>query len=159
LRNDTPGSNVHGRIATPKADITAAVELTLAAPQEDLQRQDTDEWWRARRALARKLIDLGDAATAYQVVRKSAPPTNPYYRAEVHFMAGWIALRFLADPTTALDHFGHVADGMSDPITLARGAYGRGRAAEAAGQVEEMKAQYEAAAGYPTAYYGQLARA
>src|SRR6266699_6287032 len=69
LRNDTPGSNFHGRIVTPKEDIAAAVKLTLAASQEDLQRQDTDEWWRERRALARKLIDLGDAATAYQVVR------------------------------------------------------------------------------------------
>ena len=45
--------------------------------------------------LARKLIDLGDTATAYRIVRDSAPPANPYYRAEYHFMAGWIALRFL----------------------------------------------------------------
>jgi soluble lytic murein transglycosylase len=41
---------------------------------------------------------------------------------------------------------------------LARAAYWRGRAFEAAGQFDEMKAQYEAAARYPTAYYGQLAR-
>ena len=33
------------------------------------------------------------------------------------------------------------------------------RAAEATGQFEEMRAQYEAAARYPTAYYGQLASA
>ena len=46
-----------------------------------------------------------------------------------------------------------------NPIVLARAAYWRGRAAEAAGQSEEMRAQYEAAARYPTAYYGQLARA
>jgi soluble lytic murein transglycosylase len=159
LRNDTPGSNVRGRIVTPKEDIAAAARLTLSASQEDLQRQDTDEWWRERRVLARKLIDLGDAATAYQVVHNAAAPANPYYRADFHFMSGWIALRFLDDPTTAVDHFAHVADGMSDPITLARGAYWRGRAAEAAGQAEEMHAQYAAAARYPTAYYGQLARA
>ena len=159
LRNDTPGSNVRGRIVTPKEDIAAAVKLTLSASQEDLRRQDTDEWWRERRVLARKLLDLGDAATAYQVVRNAASPTNPYYRAEFHFLAGWIALRFLDAPTTALEHFAHVADDMSDPITLARAAYWRGRAAEAAGQAEEMHAQYEAAARYPTAYYGQLARA
>ena len=159
MRNDAPGSNLHGRIVTPKTDIAAAVKLALGATQQDLQRQDTDEWWRERRALARKLIDLGDAATAYQVVRESAPPANPYYRAEFHFMAGWIALRFLADPATALKHFGHVDDGSADPIVLARAAYWRGRAAEATGQFEEMHAQYEAAAHYPTAYYGQLARA
>jgi soluble lytic murein transglycosylase len=126
---------------------------------EDLQRQDTDEWWRERRVLTRKLLDLGDPTTAYQVARSSAPPANPYYRAEFHFMAGWIALRFLDDANTALEHFAHIADGMSDPITLARGAYWRGRAAEAAGELAEMRAQYETAARYPTAYYGQLARA
>jgi peptidoglycan lytic transglycosylase len=102
--------------------------------------------------VARKLLDLGDAATAYQVVRESAPPANPYYRAEFHFMTGWIALRFLADPATALKHFAHVDDGSVDPIVLARAAYWRGRAAEAIGQFEEMHAQYEAAAHYPTAY-------
>ena len=74
-------------------------------------------------------------------------------------MTGWIALRFLADPATALKHFAHVDDGSVDPIVLARAAYWRGRAAEAIGQFEEMHAQYEAAAHYPTAYYGQLARA
>jgi soluble lytic murein transglycosylase len=42
---------------------------------------------------------------------------------------------------------------------LARAAYWRGRAAEAAGQFKEMRAQYEAAARHPTAYYGQLAHA
>ena len=134
MRNDAPGSNLHGRIVTPKEDLAAAVKLVLAASPEDLQRQDTDEWWRERRALARKLIDLGDAATAYQVVRQSAPPANPYYRAEFHFMAGWIALRFLADPATALKHFIHIDDGATDPVLLARAAYWRGRAAEAAGE-------------------------
>ena len=94
-----------------------------------------------------------------EVVRAAALPANPYYRAEFHFMAGWIALRFLADPATALKHFAHIDDGRSDPIVLARAAYWRGRAAEAAGQLDEMQAQYEAAARYPTAYYGQLARA
>src|SRR6516165_9430968 len=74
-------------------------------------------------------------------------------------MPGWIALRFLSDPITALRHFAKVDEGLSDPIVLARAAYWRGRAFEAAGQFDEMKAQYEIAARYPTAYYGQLARA
>ena len=42
---------------------------------------------------------------------------------------------------------------------MARAAYWRGRAAEASGQLDEMRAQYQAAASYPVAYYGQLARA
>ena len=58
--------------------------------------------------LARELLDLGDVNTAYQIVGDAAAPANEYYRAEFHFMAGWIALRFLNDPTAALTHFAHV---------------------------------------------------
>jgi len=139
--------------------IAAATQLVLAASPEGLQYQDTDEWWRERRTLARKLLDLGDAKSAYQVVSTAACPDNPNYRAEFHFMAGWIALRFLGDPARGLAHFVHVDDGSANPIVLARAAYWRGRAHEAAGHAEEMRAQYLAAARHSTAYYGQLARA
>ena len=140
-------------------DVAAAVKLLAEVSGDDLGRQDTDEWWRERRMLARRLLDLGDPKTAYRVVHEAAAPANPYYRAEFHFMPGWIALRFLSDPITALQHFAKVDEASSDPIVLARAAYWRGRAFEAAGQSDEMKAQYETAARYPTAYYGQLARA
>ena len=74
-------------------------------------------------------------------------------------MAGWIALRYLDDPATARAHFAHIDEGSTNPIVLARANYWRGRAAEARGDNEAMRASYEAAARYPTAYYGQLARA
>jgi soluble lytic murein transglycosylase len=140
-------------------DLPAAVKVFAESAHDDLQRQDTNEWWRECRILARRLIDLGDAKTAYRVVRQAAAPANPYYRAEYHFMAGWIVLRFLGDPSTALEHFTHIDEGSVDPIVLARAAYWRGRAAEAMGQIEEAHTQYGTAARYPTAYYGQLARA
>jgi soluble lytic murein transglycosylase len=140
-------------------DVAAAVKLVTEASDDDLRHQDTDEWWRECRTLARRLLDLGDPNTAYRVVREAAAPANPYYRAEFHFMPGWIALRFLSDPITALRHFAKVDEGSSDPIVLARAAYWRGRAFEAADQSDEMKTQYERAARYPTSYYGQLARA
>ena len=140
-------------------DVAAAVALLAEISDKDLQTQDTDEWWRECRLLARRLLDRGDPNTAYRVVRHVAAPANPYYRAEFHFMPGWIALRFLSDPITALRHFAKIDEGSSDPIVLARAGYWRGRAFEAAGQIEQMMAQYERAARYPTAYYGQLARA
>jgi soluble lytic murein transglycosylase len=139
--------------------VAEATRLMVAAPREDMRFQDTDEWWRERRTLARALLDLGDAMTAYQVVRDAAPPANVNYRAEFHFMAGWIMLRFLNDPEAALAHFAHIDDGSANPIVLARAGYWRGRAAEAAGRVQEAHTHYEAAARHSTAYYGQLARA
>jgi soluble lytic murein transglycosylase len=136
-----------------------ATRLMLAARSEILPLQDTDEWWRERRVLARKLLDLGEFQTAYQVVRNAALPASENYRAEFHFMPGWIALRYRNDPATARAHFSHIDDGSANPIVLARANYWRGRAAEAAGDHEKMRADYEAAARYGTAYYGQLARA
>jgi soluble lytic murein transglycosylase len=140
-------------------DVAAAAKVAIAVPDDAVERTDTDEWWRERRVLARKLLDLGDAKTAYEVVLGAAVPANPYYRAERYFMSGWIALRFRADPATALGHFAHIDDATADPIVLARAAYWRGRAVAETGDVQGMRAQYEAAARHPTAYYGQLARA
>jgi soluble lytic murein transglycosylase len=74
-------------------------------------------------------------------------------------MAGWIALRFLHDPATAHAHFVKIAESAENPISLARGAYWTGRAAEAQNRMQEAKQRYQEAARYPTAYYGQIARA
>ena len=139
--------------------IDEATRLTLAATPQTMALQDTDEWWRERRVLARKLLDLGKFQAAYQVVRGAAPPASENYRADFHFMSGWIALRYLHDPATARAHFAHIDDGSVNPIVLARANYWRGRAAEAIGENDAMRASYKAAARYPTAYYGQLARA
>ena len=139
--------------------IDDAARLMLAAAPQTMALQDTDEWWRERRSLARKLLDQGKFETAYQVVRDAALPASESYRADFHFMCGWIALRYRNDPATAQAHFVHIDDGSVNPIVLARANYWRGRAAEAIGEREAMRAGYEAAARYPTAYYGQLARA
>jgi soluble lytic murein transglycosylase len=142
-----------------KDKIDDAARLVLAAAPETMALQDTDEWWRERRMLARKLLDQGKFQTAYDVARDAAVPANEYYRADVHFMLGWIALRYLNDPATARGHFAHIDDGATNPIVLARANYWRGRAAEALGDKDAMRTSYEAAARHPTAYYGQLARA
>jgi soluble lytic murein transglycosylase len=136
-----------------------ATRLMLAAAPETMRFQDTDEWWRERRVLARKLLDQGNFQSAYQVVRTAALPANQNYRAEAHFMPGWIALRYLNDSAAAGEHFAHIDDGSVNPIVMARACYWRGRAAEAAGENEKMSVEYGQAARHGTAYYGQLARA
>ncbi|MGY3607081.1 MULTISPECIES: lytic transglycosylase domain-containing protein [unclassified Bradyrhizobium] len=136
-----------------------AADLVLSAAPEAMALQDTDQWWRERRSLARKLLDQGKFQTAYQVVAAAALPANEYYRADFHSTCGWIALRYLNDPVTAATHFARIDEGAANPIVLARANYWRGRAAEALGEKDAMRASFEAAARYPTAYYGQLARA
>lgn len=151
---------VHGRIVLLRRNdsIAEAAKLMLAASRDPNVIMDTDEWWIERRLLARKLLDVQDFETAYYVVRDAVPPKKDNYRAEHEFTAGWIALRFLNNPSAALTHFARVGHGTRNPITLARGAYWQGRALEALGRHNEARAQYEAAARHPTAYYGQIAR-
>jgi soluble lytic murein transglycosylase len=136
-----------------------AGELIVNLPRDPSAAIDGDQWWIERRLIARKLLDLGDAKSAYKVARDAVPPGKENYRIEQQFTAGWIALRFLNDPATAQSHFSKIAQGVSNPISLSRASYWQGRTAEAMGRSGEARSHYEAAAQYPTAYYGQIARA
>jgi soluble lytic murein transglycosylase len=139
--------------------IAEAAQWLMAAPRDPAKVGNPDPWWVERRLISRKLLDLGDAKMAYDVANGAAPPVSENFRAEQHFTAGWIALRFLREPGIAMAHFVRVADGATNPITLARSYYWQARAAEALGRDQDARSLFEAAAHYPTAYYGQLARA
>jgi peptidoglycan lytic transglycosylase len=136
-----------------------AAEVMLSVPNDPTQPLDGDQWWVERRFISRTLLDIGDAKTAYRVASAAPVPSRENYRAEQQFTSGWIALRFLDDASTALAHFAKVGQGTSNPIALARASYWQGRAAEALGKSKDARVHYESAAGYSTAYYGQLARA
>jgi soluble lytic murein transglycosylase len=139
--------------------IEEAGRWMISAPHDPAVLRDLDQWWIERRVLARKLLDLGNNKMAYEVANGAAAPNNENYRADQQFTSGWIALTFLHEPAVALTHFARIAEGVSNPITLARAFYWQGRAAEAAGHDHDARTYYDGAARFPTAYYGQLARA
>ena len=136
-----------------------AGKLILTVPQDPEALVDLNQWWLERRLLVRKLLDDGDAQTAYRVARDAASPPQGNYRVDQYFTAGWIALRYLHEPATAAAHFAHITQGTDSPHALGRGGYWQGRAAEAMGQRAQAKAYYEMAAQHTATYYGQLARA
>ncbi len=136
-----------------------AAQLMLNAPRDPARLYNVDEWWIERRLLSRKMLDIGENRTAYLIARDAALPERDIYKTEQEFTAGWIALRFLRDPATAAQHFARIGIGSVNPTTLARAGYWQGRAAEAAGRIQEARAAYSAAAVQSTSYYGQLARA
>jgi soluble lytic murein transglycosylase len=136
-----------------------AAQLMLSAPKDPSRLYNLDEWWIERRLLSRKMLDMGERRTAYLIARDAALPSRDIYKTEQEFTAGWIALRFLTDPATASQHFARIGVGSVNPTTLARAGYWQGRAAEAAGRLQDARAAYIAAAAQSTSYYGQLARA
>lgn len=138
--------------------IEEAAALMATAPRDAATLVDGDAWWVERRLLARKLLDAGNPALAYAVA-VAATPDSPAMKIEAAFHAGWIALRFLHDPTLAAPHFAAVSGFAETPISNARGAYWQARAAEAQGLAAEAARLYAAAADWPTTFYGQLAAA
>jgi soluble lytic murein transglycosylase len=137
--------------------LSEAVALMGTVPKLD-DSHDLDEWWIERRLLVRELLDNGEPKKAYVVARDATLPSRDVYRAEQQWTAGWVALRYLNDPTAAAAHFKKVSEQAESPISMARGLYWQGRAAEAQKRPAEARQYYQQAARFPTAYYGQIAR-
>ncbi len=135
-----------------------AAQLLLDAPRDTARLLVGDEWWTQQRIVARKMLDLGDAATAYRLAARHSAQANDQ-RIEAEFHAGWIALRFLKDAQRAAPHFDAAAAQAKTPISIARTAYWQGRTWDELGRADDARAAYEKAAAQPTTYYGQLATA
>lgn len=115
-----------------------------------------ERWWDERHIQARNALREGEYELAYQMVQGNGMSSGGDF-AEAEWLAGFIALRFLDNPEAARDHFQRLADGVSYPISLARGHYWLGRALDELGEEEAALAAYREAAENPTTYYGQLA--
>lgn len=113
--------------------------------------------WAARRtALARNEMRDGDARRAYRIAaHHHLDPGGDY--AELEWLAGFIALRKLNDPKTALRHFDRHGAAVTSPISQGRAAYWRGRALEAMGDVAGADQAYVSGAQHQTSFYGLLA--
>ncbi|MBL6454465.1 lytic transglycosylase domain-containing protein [Belnapia sp. T6] len=112
--------------------------------------------WPERNLLARKLIRLGDARSAYAVAAKHGLEFAGEARQDAEFLAGFIALRRLEDAASAERHFSQLAEGSRSVITRARALYWQGRALAARGDTG-ARTRYAAAAEFPVTFYGQLA--
>ncbi len=135
-----------------------ALELILARSGSAEALGRPEAWAERRAILTRWLMRRGRPAEAYRVAadHRIAPGGGGASdQADLEFLAGFIALRRLDDPATALGHFRNLLAAVSTPISLARANYWIGRAEEAAGQ--DGTTSYQAAAAHQTAFYGLLA--
>lgn len=128
-----------------------------AAAQKAAPEAQHDAFWAERHIIIRRLIRLRDAATAYRIAAAHGiTDRDSVDFLEAEFLAGWIALRKLGQPDDALRHFTALETAATAPISVARGAYWRGRALLAAQREAEARAAFEAAARHPFTFYGQL---
>jgi soluble lytic murein transglycosylase len=156
LRADPGYLFAHVQDARRSGRLDEAEAWLKLAPHDADKLVDPDKWWSERRMVARALLDKGQYERAYSVCAEALARSSPA-RVDAAFHAGWIALRFLNQPTLASQHFAHAVRAAETPISIARAYYWRGRAAEALGAGADAQTFYGKAAAYPVTYYGQLA--
>lgn len=130
------------------------VEALLYNAPDDLGR--AEKWWVERHFRARKAMAEGRISEAYRLAAGHGLKDGAAM-AEAEWLAGWIALRLLQEPKTAVKHFTTLAATVSYPVSVARAAYWLGRTQTALGNNEEARKHYAEAAEHSTAFYGQLA--
>jgi soluble lytic murein transglycosylase len=134
---------------------TEALQLLTQIDSRGLPEPGQDLLWTERRNLLNEAIVTRDWRSAYRVAS-----THGYSRgerfADGEFVAGWVALRFLNDPATALTHFTRLEAGVATPVSKARALYWLGRTAEAQNKGADAERFYASGARFPTVYYGQL---
>lgn len=131
----------------------AAAEILEAFPNP---RPRPELWAREARILARRALSEGHYSEAAKLVTGHGLSNGGEF-AESEFFAGWLRLSYLGQPNAAEQHFSTLYNGVSYPISRARGAYWTGRAADARGNKPLAREWWQKAAAHPTTFYGQQA--
>jgi soluble lytic murein transglycosylase len=132
-----------------------AKDLLFEASKSIEMLGDPAAWANRRRALARDEMRDGDPARAYTLAARHFLTEGSDY-ADLEWLAGYIALRFLKDPALALSHFKGHDGAVESPISQGRAGYWQGRALEEAGDSEGAAAAYRKGANFQTSFYGLL---
>jgi soluble lytic murein transglycosylase len=133
-----------------------AKDLLLSASKSAASLGDPAAWGNRRRLMARDEMRSGDPARAYAMASQHFLTEGSDF-ADLEWLAGYIALRFLKDPALALRHFKGHDGAVASPISQGRAGYWQGRALEDAGDTEGAAAAYRRGANFQTSFYGLLA--
>jgi len=134
-----------------------AWKALLDVPNEPDRLIDLEGWWSERRIDCRLALNAGQSRIAYEIAAEHGPISGDAY-VEAEFLAGWIALRFLGDPETALKHLLALRAAAKGSKNLALAEYWLGRTSLALGDNGSAIVHFHAAAKYPQYFYGQLGR-
>lgn len=126
----------------------------LLSPPEDAGRPAA--WWYERQYQIRDRIGERQFMLAARLAKSHRQSGGSSF-AEAQWLAGWLSLRYLDEPKTALERFAAMYETVRSPISRGRASYWAGRAAQAAGQPAEAQSWYRKSATYSTTFYGQEA--
>ena len=160
MRNELPMLYVLARYHRKNEDFAKARNILASVPGDAALMVDPSAWFEERRTIVRRSVgpmNAGQWKAAYTIASNHGLNSGDY-AVEGEFLAGWVALRYLKHPATAMPHFLKVQKLAANGTEKARAAYWIGRTQQAMGNVPQAKAAFKAAAQHSTIFYGQLAR-
>jgi len=154
---DDPGlahDRTNWQISKRRRDVAADMIIAASGSAASLGRPE--KWASWRRTLARQEMRAGNGKRAYQLASNHhLEPGSDF--ADLEWLSGYLALRYLKKPAEALTHFRRFRTAVYTPISLGRAGYWEGRALEAMGDADAAMDAYRDAARYQTSFYGLLA--
>lgn len=158
LKND-PGMAYERFLWRARKGQENAVDMILERSKSATALGRPETWAPRRRSLARDEMRKGKHSRAYRIASSHhiTPDENYQNYADLEWLSGYIALRFLNKPELALAHFDRFTNVVFTPISLGRSGYWRGRALEAMGNKTAALEAYKAGAKHQTSFYGLLA--
>ena len=135
---------------------TDAVALLLDRSTSPAALGEPFRWSGWRRVLARWEMREGRAEQAYELASRHYLTDGESY-ADLEWLAGYLSLTYLGDPTQALGHFENALRVSGGPISVGRMQYWIGRTYAVKGEIDLAATAYGAAADHQTSFYGLLA--
>ncbi len=156
-REDDPGfqyDRVQYRRRTDQP--VEAMQLAARIDAREAPAAARDAIFNERRLYVPRALRAGNYRLAYQLVSNHGLTSGEAF-ADAEWLSGWLSLRFLDQPQRAAEHFSHLSENVSSPVSQSRALYWRAKAAEALGQRDEAERLLNEAARFNFTYYGQLA--
>ena len=156
LRQDAHVAYAEFNHLMDKRKTDKAIKLMLRQSRIEGGLGSPHHWSNNRRSLARAQMRAGNHQLAYDLASVHQLTGGSRY-ADLEWLAGYLALRFLDEPELALDHFQRLRAAVVTPISLGRAGYWIGRAQEAMNDPEAAQIAYAEGAQHSTSFYGLLA--
>ncbi len=134
----------------------AATRLILRQSAEAQGLGQPERWAGRRRIMARSNMQDGHPQLAYDLASSHQLSEGSTF-ANLEWLSGYIALKYLKKPMLALGHFQQFQTAVRSPISLGRAGYWIGRAHEAMNDPAAARAAYAGGAEHQTSFYGLLA--
>lgn len=160
MRNELAMLYALARYYRKAEDFAKARTILASVPGDAAAMGNASAWFEERRTIVRRSVGPLNAAhwkSAYAISKNHGMAAGDF-AIEGEFLAGWVALRYLREPATAMPHFLKLQKLAVTGTDKARASYWIGRAQQATGASGLAKAEFEKASDHATIYYGQLAR-